>query len=135
MLGSHQFCSTSQLHWPCWRPRFIIPREQLQHLIEAYLSVSHIDRRRTEYGLYIRDTFSDITYSELGGFISDIHQEFHMCGNRQMTGHLQAHGFRIQQHRIRNLCVELTQRELLHTRFILFIVVSMLLLLLDHCTT
>ena len=107
MLGSHQFCSTSQLHWPCWRPRFIIPREQLQHLIEAYLSVPHIaheigvspwtvHRRRTEYGLYIRDTFSDITYSELGGFISDIHQEFHMCGNRQMTGHLQAHGFRIQ---------------------------------------
>ena len=34
-----------------------------------------------------------------------------------------------------NLCVELTQRELLHAGFILFIVVSVLLLLLDHCTT
>ena len=81
-----------------------------------------VRKRMTEYGLYIRDTFSDITDRELDGFISDIHHEFPMCGNRLMTGHLQACGFRIQQHRIR-------ERELLHAGFILFIVISMLLLM------
>ena len=55
-----------------------------------------VHRRMTEYGLYICDTFSDITDHELDRFISDIHHEFHMCGNRQMAGHLQARGFRIQ---------------------------------------
>ena len=64
----------------------IIPREQLQHLINAYSipRIAHeigvspwtVHGRMIEYGLYIRDTFSDITYCELDGFIADIHHEF-----------------------------------------------------------
>ena len=34
------------------RPRFIIPREQLQYLIEAQFSVPHISRLEFLHGLY-----------------------------------------------------------------------------------
>lgn len=55
----------------------------------------------SEYGLSIQDMFSDLTDRELDEIVSDIHHEFPMCGNRQMIGHLQARGIRIQQHRVR----------------------------------
>ncbi len=94
------------------RPTFVIPREQLCHLIEARFTVPHIasmigvstrtvHRRMSEYGLSIRATYSNLTDCELDETVSSIHREFPMCGNGQMRGHLQARGIRVQQHRIR----------------------------------
>ena len=102
----------SQVTGHAGRPFFIIPREQLCHLIEARftvpqianligVSVRTIHRRMSEYALSIQATYSDLTDCELDEIVSDIHQEFPMCGYRQMSGHLQARGIRTQQHRIR----------------------------------
>ena len=65
------------------------------------VSTRTVHRRLSEYGLSIRDTFSNLTDRELDEVVSSVHQEFPMCGNRQMSGHLQARGIRVQQHRIR----------------------------------
>ena len=64
------------------------------------VSTRTVHRMMAECGLSIRDTFSDITDHEIDGIVSNIHYKFPMCGIRQMIGHLKAHGFRIQQHRI-----------------------------------
>ena len=94
------------------RPRFDIPREQIISLIESKftipqiaditgVSIRTIHRRMAEYGLTIRSMYSEMTDQELDTIVSDIHKEFPMCGNRQMSGHLLSCGFRIQQQRIR----------------------------------
>ena len=55
----------------------------------------------SEYGLSIHALYSQITDSELDIMVTGIQTQFPMCGNRQMQGHLLAHGIRVQQHRIR----------------------------------
>ena len=58
------------------RPAFVIPCSVLQHLLEIHLtvpkiskllgvSVSTVRRRMAEYGLSVRDTYSDIGDEEL----------------------------------------------------------------------
>lgn len=95
------------------RPCFSIPREQLYYLIETRftvpqiadmigVSVRTVHRRMSEYGLSIHSMYSEMTDQELDEIISVIHQEFPMCGNRQMNGHLLSRGIRVQQHRIRD---------------------------------
>ena len=96
------------------RPPFEIPREQLLLLIESKftvpqiadmigVSVRTIHRRMSEYDLSIHSTYTELTDDELDSIISDIHKEFPMCGNKQMSGHLLSRGIRVQQHRIREL--------------------------------
>ena len=94
------------------RPRFDIPREQLRLLIESHFNVPQmadmigvsertIHRRMSEYNLSIHSTYSEMTNQELDSVIADIHLEFPLCGNKQMSGHLLSRGIRVQQHRIR----------------------------------
>jgi hypothetical protein len=94
------------------RPRYVIPKEQLQFLIEAHFSVPQIAgllgvsvrttrRRMTAYGLSITASYSNICDDELDAVIQNIQQQFPMCGNKQMQGHLLSRGIRVQQIRIR----------------------------------
>ena len=53
-----------------------------------------------EHGLSIHSMYSEMTDEELDTIVHNIHQEFPMCGNRQMSGHLLSRGYRIQQQRI-----------------------------------
>ena len=65
------------------------------------VSVRTVRRRMCEYGLSIRAQYTTISNEELDGIVRVIQQQFPMCGNRQMQGHLLSRGIRIQQSRIR----------------------------------
>ena len=99
-------------HGGVGRPRFEIPREQLLFLIESKftvpqisdmigVSVRTIHRQLSEYNLSIHSTYTDLTDGELDSIASDIHKEFPMCGNKQMSGHLMSWGIRVQQQNMR----------------------------------
>ena len=94
-------------------PRFVIPRQQLLYLVENHftvpqmsemlgVSVRTLHRRLSQYGLSIRSQYSELTDNDLDRLIKSIHDQFPMCGYRQMNGHLLSKGFRIQQWRIRD---------------------------------
>jgi hypothetical protein len=94
------------------RPRFEIPSQQISLLIESQftapqiadligISVRTLYRRMSLYGLSIRSTYSELTDQELDDITSDVHQEFPMCGSKQMMGHLTSRGIRVQQSRVR----------------------------------
>ena len=94
------------------RPRYDIRSATLEFLIEnrftapqiadvLCVSVRTVRRRMSEYGLSIRATFTSISEQELDAVVAGIQQQFPLCGNRQMQGHLIAQGLRIQQGRVR----------------------------------
>ena len=94
------------------RPSFTIPYSQLRFLIENQFttpqiaeimgtSVRTIQRKMSEYGLSIREQFSTIPDQQLDDLVMSIQQQFPMCGNQQMRGHLRSRGFHIQQYRVR----------------------------------
>ena len=94
------------------RPRFDVPSHKLAFLIENRftvpqiaellgISVRTVHRRMTDAGLSIRACYANISDRELDELVHEIRAQFPMCGNRQMTGHLQSRGFRVQQFRVR----------------------------------
>lgn len=94
------------------RPRFLIPREQMEFLLERCFSIVDIGRllgvsartvhrRLTEFGLTVRSMYSDISEQHLDRIVRSILTEFRNTGYRRMTGFLQARGLRIQQTKIR----------------------------------
>ena len=94
------------------RPRFDIPFEQLDCLLQNHFTVPQIAdllsvsqrtifRRMSEYGLSVSSQYANLTDDELDWLVINIQQEFPMCGNQQMQGHLLSQGFRVQQSRIR----------------------------------
>ena len=113
-LPTHESHTPPLLHTGCvGRPKFEIPCAQIEFLIENRftalqiaqmlgVSLSTIRRRMALHGLSIRAEYVQISDDELDDVIADISHEFPMCGNRQMQGHLLAHGFHVQQQRIRD---------------------------------
>ena len=94
------------------RPRYLIPREQMEFLLERCFSIIDIGRllgvsartihrRLTEFGLTVRIMYSDISEQHLDRIVRSILTEFPNIGYRRMTGFLQARGLRIQQTKIR----------------------------------
>ena len=94
------------------RPRYLIPREQLEFSLERCFSVVDIasllgvsirtiERRLSEFGLRIRSTYSDISDQALDNILRNILTEFPNTGYWRMTGFLQSRGLRIQQSKIR----------------------------------
>ena len=94
------------------RPRFVIPVEQLQYLVDNKFTVPQmadmigvsertIHRRLSSNNIYIRSNYSDISDRELDEIVGHIHSQFPLCGNKQMIGHLTSLGFRVQQIRVR----------------------------------
>ena len=83
-----------------------IPEQQLQYLIECSftvpeiaklfgVSVRTIRRRMTEYGLKIRDNYTDITDEDLRREIADFHIHFPTSGRRITEGYLMSKGIRL----------------------------------------
>ena len=94
------------------RPRVLVPDQSLEMLLENKftvpqissilgVSVSTVRRRMSELGLSVRAYYSDISDSNLDQIVEGFQQQYPMCGNRQMYGHLLSIGHRVQQARIR----------------------------------
>ena len=58
-------------------------------------------RRLSEYGISISAQYSTVSDDQLDEIVAEIQQQFPLCGNRQMLGHLLARGLRVQQIRVR----------------------------------
>ena len=56
----------------------------------------------SEHRLRIRQTYTDMNYSDLDGLVRCILREFPNAGYKKMTGFLLARGIRLQQSRIRS---------------------------------
>ena len=94
------------------RPRFEIPRSQLTFLVESGftgpqmaemlgVSLRTVRRRLSEYRISISAQYSTVSDDQLDELVAEIQQQFPLCGNRQMLGHLLARGLRVQQIRVR----------------------------------
>lgn len=94
------------------RPKFDIPREQLQHLIDVGFKATDIDkmlcisektvyRRLEENGKSIRDTYANMTAHELDDIIKEVLRQFPNSGHKSMRGHLLSCGYKVQENRIR----------------------------------
>ena len=94
------------------RPRYDIPKDQLEFLLQSKFSVPQISlllnvsvrtirRRMEQYELSVRALYSTLSDQDLDNVVRSIQARFGLCGNRQMMGHLLAQGIRVQQHRIR----------------------------------
>ena len=94
------------------RPKFSIPKEQLQFLIEqrfniptiaSILCVSRrtVERRLQEFGLSCREVYSTMSDEDLDTVINSILNDFPETGYKRMTGFLRARGIVLQQNRIR----------------------------------
>ena len=79
------------------RPRYSIPRDQLEFLVDRCFAVVDIatllgvgvwtiERRLFEFGLSVRSTYSRIDNGELDQMIHSILTEFPNTGYRRMTG-------------------------------------------------
>ena len=94
------------------RPKFSIPKEQLQFLIEQRFNIPTIanilcvsrrtvERRLQEFGLSCREGYSTVSDEHLDTVINSILADFPETGYKRMTGFLRARGIVLQQNRIR----------------------------------
>ena len=95
------------------RPRHDISEQSLELLLENRftvpqisrmfgVSISTVRRRMSALGLFVRAYYSTISDTDLDAIICEVQQQYPMCGNRQMQGHLLSRGYRIQQARLRD---------------------------------
>ncbi|XDV33907.1 hypothetical protein PO909_004151 [Leuciscus waleckii] len=92
-------------------PKFLISREHLQNLVSMQLSVPciaqllgvstrTINRRFSEFGISVRDTYTKISDEELDNLVSSVKAESPHLGHRMMKGQLQALGHRVPWTRV-----------------------------------
>ena len=112
-LSSHNTSSSAHVAatlftGKCGRPRYLLPQEQLEFLVERCFSVPQmstllgvssrtIERRLSEYGISVRQTYSSLSDAGLDSVVKDILSDFPNTGYKRMTGLLLARGTRIQQ--------------------------------------
>lgn len=96
------------------RPRFHIPRQQLQYLIEHQFTVPQmagmlgvstrtVEKRMSEFGLSIRQQYASLTDGELEGIVREILQQYPTCGNQQLQGYLVSRGVCVQRDHLRDV--------------------------------
>lgn len=94
------------------RPRFLITREQLEHLISydfscpsiasmLGVSVRTVYRRMQEFSMSIQESYSDISDNDLDEKVALLKQDYPNAGYRMISGLLVQEGIRPQQHRVR----------------------------------
>ena len=118
ILDKDEYCSCGRYSPPVvktgirGRPKFYIPKEQLEYFIEfgfkasdiakmLYVSEKTVYRRLEEHGMSMRTTFSQITEPELDDLIKSIVHVFPNSGYKSMRGHLLSRGFKVQESRVR----------------------------------
>ena len=86
------------------RPKYEIPQEQLEYLLNNNFSVPQISLRelsgeewRCIISPYEVCSYSNILDEDPDATVRRIQDEFGLCGDRQMQGHLLAKGIRVQQ--------------------------------------
>ncbi len=93
------------------RPRVLLPEERLRDLIAMSLPVSciakllgvstrTIQRRMSEIGLAVRDTYSSVLDEELDTLVLTVKSRHPYAGYRMVKGFLQFMGHRVQWERI-----------------------------------
>ena len=93
------------------RPKFDIPQQQLQYLIDYEISMtkiaqdlgvskSTIKRRVREYGISVGPRVV-LDGSELDTLVRDIHREFPNAGYRRLHSQLKSRGVKVTQSRVR----------------------------------
>ena len=94
------------------RPKFEIPEEQLELFLDYNFSVEQIakmlgvcsktvHRRLKQYGLSVKQTYANLTDSELDQIITEIVRNFPNSGYKAVKGHLISRGVRVQESRVR----------------------------------
>jgi hypothetical protein len=95
------------------RPKFEILEEQLELFLEYNFSVEKIAKmlgvssktihpRLKQYGLSVKNTYSDMNDNQLDRIVSKIVQDFPNSGYKAVRGHLISCGVRVQESRIRS---------------------------------
>ena len=56
------------------------------------VSLRTVCRRMSQYSLSVSASYADLTDDELDELVKAIQDQFPMCGNRQMIGHLLSRG-------------------------------------------
>jgi len=94
------------------RPKFHISFEQLEHLLKIGLNCSTIAsllgvslrtirRRMSDFGLSVRERYTDLEDSQLDFIVEGIKYYFPNCGYRMLRGHLRGRDIFITQQRVR----------------------------------
>ena len=94
------------------RPKFDIPREQLEYMIDYDISISKIaialgvskstiKRRIREYGISVQTQEGVLTDSELDTLVRDIQREFPNAGYRRIYSQLKSRSVKVTQSRVR----------------------------------
>ena len=93
------------------RPRLDVPYERLKFLFDHGFSATDIARllqvslstvrRMDEFGMRVRERYSNITDEDLDDLIREVHRTYPNCGYRMMEGHLLTRSIRVQQYRVR----------------------------------
>ena len=94
------------------RPRYEVTKEQLEFFVERRFSVSEmasllnvsprtVERRLNEFGLSLRNNYSDISDENLDNVVQEIKRNFPNTGYKRMKGFLSQRGYTVQQERIR----------------------------------
>ena len=98
------------------RPKIVITEGMLRYFFSngfsasntsmlLQVSLSTLRRRMREYGILVRDRYSDISDEELDRIVTSIQHRNPNCGYRMMQGYLSRLGHRIQQSRIRRAMI------------------------------
>ena len=91
---------------------FSISREQLEFLVQLrfkvpqmsqllHVSSATVKRRLRQYGLCIRQMYTQLPDARLDGLVSEITTEFPNAGYRMVRSHLEVLGYRVSQRRVR----------------------------------
>ena len=103
------------------RPRFEIPREQLQYLVDYEITIpemsralgvseSTIKRRMREYNISITDRRTAISDNDLDNIVRSIHRDFPNAGYRRVQSQLVLRNINVPQLRVRE-CMQRTDPE------------------------
>jgi len=103
------------------RPRFEIPREQLQYLVNYEITIpdmsralgvseSTIKRCMQEYDISITDRRTAISDDDLGNIVRAIHRDFPNAGYWRVQSQLVLHNINVSQLRVRE-CMQRTDPE------------------------
>ena len=94
------------------RPKIVITQQMLDYFFGLGFSASttarllHVSlrtlrRRMSEFGILIRDQYSNISDEELDRTVATIQHQYPNCGYRMMQGYLRRLNHRVQQGRVR----------------------------------